>query len=78
MGIYLYHSKEINNKHKEDTNMTIYEVRKEIKALILKKGANNILNNDLTEIHERTGATYTQLQNAMNYFQFSPQAAKYR
>lgn len=58
--------------------MTIYEVRKEIKALILKKGAKNILNNDLTEIHERTGATYTQLQNAMNYFQFSPQAAKYR
>lgn len=47
--------------------MTIYEVRKEIKAVILNKGINNILNKDLNEIHERTGAalglTYNPISN---------------
>lgn len=58
--------------------MTIYEVRKEIKAVILNKGINNILNKDLNEIHDRTGATYTQMQNALSYFRYSSQTAKYR
>lgn len=58
--------------------MTIYEVRKELKEVILKKGIDNILNQDFNEIHDRTGATYTQLQNAMSYFKYSPQTAKYR
>lgn len=58
--------------------MTAIEVRREIKKLVLKKGINNILNKDLNEIHDRTGATYTQMQNAMSYFRYSKQAAKYR
>lgn len=58
--------------------MTNMEVRKEIKALVIRKGLNNIINADLNEIHDRTGATYSQMQNAISYFQFSPQTAKYR
>ena len=73
MGVYLY-----QDKTKEDKTMTAYEVRKEIKALILRKGINNIINADLNEIHNRTGAGYCQMQNAMSYFRYSPQTAKYR
>jgi hypothetical protein len=58
--------------------MTAYEVRKEIKALVISKGLDNIMGADLNEIHNRTGATYGQMQNAINYFQYSPQTAKYR
>lgn len=58
--------------------MTYIEVRREIKALVMRKGVDNILNADLNEIHERTGATYGQMQNAMSYFRYSPQTAKYR
>lgn len=58
--------------------MTAYEVRKEIKALVISKGLDNIIGADLNEIHDRTGATYGQMQNAISYFEHSPQAAKYR
>lgn len=58
--------------------MTTMEVRAEIKKLVIRKGLNNILNADLNEIHERTGAGYCQMQNAISYFQYSPQTAKYR
>ncbi len=58
--------------------MTSMEVRKEIKELVIRKGINNIINADLNEIHNRTGATYCQMQNAMSYFRYSKQTAKYR
>jgi hypothetical protein len=58
--------------------MTYKEVREEIKKLVISKGLKNILNADLNEIHERTGAGYCQMQNALSYFQYSPQTAKYR
>jgi hypothetical protein len=58
--------------------MTAYEVRKEIKALVISKGLDNIIGADLNEIHDRTGATYGQMQNAISYFKYSPQTAKYR
>ncbi len=58
--------------------MTTMEVRKEIKELVVRKGIDNILNADLNEIHYRTGATYCQMQNAMRYFRYSKQTAKYR
>lgn len=58
--------------------MTTKEIRNEIRNLIISKGIKNIINADLNEIKNRTGANYTQLQNAMNYFRYSPQAAKYR
>ena len=57
--------------------MTTMQVRAEIRKLVISKGLQNILNEDLNEIHERTGAGYCQMQNAMSYFQYSPQAAKY-
>lgn len=58
--------------------MTYKEVKKEIKALVISKGLDNIINADLNEIHDRTGASYCQMQNAMSYFRYSPQTAKYR
>lgn len=58
--------------------MTNMEVRKEIKKLVVRKGLDNIINADLTEIRNRTGARYEQMTNVLNYFRFSPQAAKYR
>lgn len=76
----LYYNQKQTRKTKktEGENMTAYEIRNEVKNLIIRKGIRNIINADLNEIHNRTGATYTQLQNAMSYFRFSPQAAKYR
>lgn len=53
-------------------------VREEIKRVIIKKGLDNILNADLNEIHNRTGASYCEMQNAVSYFRYSKQAAKYR
>lgn len=58
--------------------MTAIETRKEIRKLIEAKGLNNIINRDLNEIHDRTGASYTKMLNAINYFKYSPQTAKYR
>jgi hypothetical protein len=58
--------------------MTTMQVRAEIKKLVINKGLQNIINADLNEIHERTGAGYCQMQNAISYFQYSPQTAKYR
>lgn len=53
-------------------------VREEIKRVIIEKGLDNILNADLNEIHARTGASYCEMQNAISYFRYSKQAAKYR
>ena len=58
--------------------MTYKQTKEEIKRLILKKGLENLINADLNEIHDRTGATYHDMQNALNYFRYSPQATKYR
>lgn len=58
--------------------MTYKEVKKEIKTLIIRKGINNIINADLNEIHDRTGAKYFDMQRAINYFMYSPQTIKYR
>lgn len=58
--------------------MTNMEVRKEVRALVIRKGLENIINADLNEIQARTGAECMQVKNALNYFAYSPQAAKYR
>lgn len=52
--------------------------KREIKALVTTIGLDNILNAHLNEIHDRTGVSYTEMQNAMSYFRFSPKTAKYR
>lgn len=58
--------------------MTTKEVRAEVKKLVLEKGIENITNGDCIEIEKRTGATFMQVHKACEYFQYSPQTAKYR
>lgn len=58
--------------------MKATEARAEVRKLVIEKGLQNIINADLNEISARTGATAGQLQKAINYFMYSPQAAKYR
>lgn len=41
------------------------QVRDTVKNLIIEKGANNILNRHITEVVERIGCTYCDVQNAM-------------
>lgn len=53
------------------------QVRDAVKNLIIEKGANNILNRHITEVVERIGCTYCDVQNAMSYFRYSPQQAKF-
>lgn len=74
----------IRNKNRDalqgrrENIMTYRQVKNEIKKLVVEKGLNNIYNRDLNEIHHRTGASYSDMDNALNYFRFSSQAAKYR
>ena len=56
---------------------TYKETKEAMKALVLRKGLKNIINADLNELGAE-GHNTTNVQNALNYFQFSPQAAKYR
>lgn len=56
---------------------TYMETRKAIKELVLTVGLNGIYNYHLNELREQ-GHTGTNLQNAINYFQYSPNTAKYR
>lgn len=54
------------------------QVRTEVKKLIMKIGYRNILNRHVTEIVEKIGCTYCDVQNAMSYFKYSPQQEKFR
>lgn len=56
---------------------TYKETKEAVKALVIRKGLKNIINADLNELRAE-GHNTTNVQNALNYFQFSPQAAKYR
>ena len=49
---------------------TTKTARQEIKRLIETIGEANILNKHLTEIVERTGCSYLDLQNASSYFRY--------
>lgn len=56
---------------------TYKETKAEIKKLVVKFGVDGITNyhqNDLVD----QGHNVTNLQNAIGYFKYSPQAAKYR
>lgn len=57
--------------------MSNMEVRAEIKKLVISKGLDNITGYDLNELNAK-GAGYCQMQNALSYFKYSPQTAKYR
>lgn len=54
------------------------QVRKAVKELIIKVGFKNIRNFHNTQIVEKLGCTYCDVQNAMSYFQYSPQQEKFR
>ena len=56
---------------------TYKETKAEIKKLVIQHGINGIYNYHLNALREQ-GHTGTNMQNAINYFQYSPQAAKYR
>ena len=57
--------------------MTLIELRKIVKATIIAQGG-KLYNYNLNNIREYYGVNGTDLQNAVNYFQFSPQQAKFR
>ena len=54
---------------------TAKEARKEIIAIAKAKGT--VLNSDLNELQER-GYTFSEVEAALKWFTYSPQAAKYR
>lgn len=56
---------------------TYKETKAEVKKLVAEFGINGIYNYHLNALREQ-GHTGGNLQNAMNFFQFSPKAAKYR
>lgn len=56
---------------------TYKETKTEIKKLVVQLGLSGITGHHLNALHEQ-GHTGTNLQNAVSYFQFSQQTAKYR
>ena len=56
---------------------TYKETKAEIKKLVVQFGLDGITGHHLNALSEQ-GHTGTNLQNAVDYFQFSPQTAKYR
>jgi hypothetical protein len=64
--MYLQDTKREEQNMKSNTK----QVREAVKNLIIEKGANNILNRHITEVVERIGCTYCDVQNAMSYFRY--------
>lgn len=58
--------------------VTTKQIRNAVKNLIIEKGIDNILNCHVTEVVEKLGCTYCDVQNAMSYFRYSPQQSKFR
>ena len=56
---------------------TYKDTKAEIKKLVLQFGVDGILNQHLNALREQ-GHNSTNIQNAICYFKYSPQAAKYR
>lgn len=56
---------------------TYKETKAEIKKLVIQFGADGVTNYHLNDLVGQ-GHTGTNLQNAVSYFRYSPQAAKYR
>ena len=57
--------------------MTAKEIRKIVKNNIIAQGG-KLYNYNLNNIRAMYGVNETDLQNAVNYFQYSPQQAKFR
>ena len=58
-------------------NMTAKELREIVKNQIIAQGG-KLYNFNCNNIKNTYGVTVTDIQNAINYFQFSPQQAKFR
>lgn len=56
---------------------TYKETKAEVKKLVEAIGINNLLNMHITPLYE-AGHSGTNIQNALSYFRYPPQAAKYR
>ena len=56
---------------------TYKETKSEIKKLVIANGLDNITGYDIVNLLN-DGHTGTNIQNAINFFQVSPTAAKYR
>ena len=52
--------------------------RQEAKNLIINIGWRNLKNEHVNEVVNRTGVSYLDMQNALNYFEFSRSQAKFR
>ena len=56
---------------------TYKETKQAVKALVLAIGLDGILGQHITELLD-AGHTGTNIQNALSFFRYSPQAVKYR
>ena len=56
---------------------TYKETKSEIKKLVIANGLDNITGYDIVNLLN-DGHTGTNIQNAINFFKFSPTVAKYR
>ena len=56
---------------------TYKETKQAVRDLVLTHGLDGILGQHLVELYDG-GHNGTNIQNALSFFQFSPQAAKYR
>lgn len=54
------------------------QVRTAVKNLIIEKGFSSIINQHVNELVARLGCTHCDVQNAMDYFKYSPQQKKFR
>ena len=56
---------------------TYKETKAEIKKLVIQFGINGVTGYHIVDLMDQ-GHNVTNLQNAMSYFKYSPQTAKYR
>jgi hypothetical protein len=56
---------------------TYKETKQAVKELILAHGLDGLLGQHIISLYNE-GHTGTNVQNAISFFQYSPQAAKYR
>ena len=56
---------------------TYKETKEAVKQLIILFGIDNLLNYDINRL-VANGHNSTNIQNAIDYFRYSPQAKKYR
>ena len=57
--------------------MSTKEIRAEVKKLLIAKNG-KMINADWTALTQQFNITYTDIQNAYNYFRFSPQQRAFR